>query len=99
MSLEEVLVYLTPFFVMLGTWIFNKVSPLVPGWLVVTFVTILTALITYIYQLLATPDLAWYWQFALGMLAITLNQVVKQFSPEKRAEDKAKIEKVKASKQ
>lgn len=95
MDLQQILVYLTPFLILLATWIFNKIQPLVPGWLTVTLVTVLSAALTWIMQFATTPDLQWYWQFILGMVSIVLYQVIKQFSPSKIASDKAFIKEAK----
>jgi hypothetical protein len=90
MTIEQILTYLTPFLLLFVTWLVTKVRPLIPGWLTLTFVTIVSAVLAWITQLLATPELSWFWQFILGMVSIIIYQFLKQFSPSKIASDKAK---------
>jgi len=91
MDIQQILTYLTPFLVLAGTWIALKLLPLIPGWLTITVVTILSAILTYLAQLSGSPDLVWYAQFGYGMLAIVLSQIIRQFSPEKVSSDKQYI--------
>ena len=89
MGLEQILTYLTPFLVFGATWIATKIQPLIPGWLILTVVTILSAILTWVTQIIGNPDQSIIIQFLLGMIAVVISQIIKQFSGTKRAEDKA----------
>jgi len=91
MELQELLTYCTPFLVFIATWIVAKVKPLIPGWMILIVVTGFSGLLTFVTELLATPGQTWLIQFLLGMGSIILSQFIIQFSPERRAKDKAKL--------
>lgn len=70
---------ITPLLIMLATALVKKISPSIPSWVIPTFiVTGLSALITYLNNLLGDPSLPWLAQFIYGLLAVFLHQVSKQ---------------------
>ncbi|HUI32007.1 MAG TPA: hypothetical protein VLY84_00190 [Dysgonamonadaceae bacterium] len=76
----SVVAYLTTFIVLVATWLVKKIKPSMPGWLVLMIVTGLSALVTYLTNLLGTPDLSWMAQFGLGLAATFIHQLSVQFS-------------------
>jgi len=88
MELQELLTYLTPFVVFIATAIVKWAKPLIPGWMTLMVVTVFSALLTFVNDLLSTPDETWLIRFLLGMGAIVLSQFVIQFGTQRRAADK-----------
>jgi len=89
MGIEQILTYLTPFIVWLVTWVVGKVVPLIPGWLKLTVVTIVSAVLTWVLQIIGNPELSIVLQFVLGFLAVFVAEFLNQFSPEKMKSDNA----------
>lgn len=78
MTLEEMLVYLTPF-VVYGVGLFvTWVKPQIPGWAMLSVVGALSAAYTYVAQAATGPETTWVVQFLLGLLAVFIHQVRKQ---------------------
>jgi hypothetical protein len=98
MDLVQLIVILTPLLVYVGTWIALKLLPLIPGWAMLSVAGILSAILTWIISITATSELAWYWQFLLGMLSVVVSQIIKQFTPAKIVTDIANIKKLKTGK-
>jgi len=91
MELQELLTYLTPFVVFIATGIVRWAKPLIPGWMTLMVVTVFSALLTWVTELIAAPGQTWLLQFLLGLGSIILSQFVIQFGTERRAKDKEKL--------
>lgn len=91
MTIEQVILYLTPFLVWAASWIIAKITPLIPGWAMLAVVGVISGVLTYLTQLLANPEIDWWQQLLFGLLAVLVDQIKKQFSPKKVSADKAKL--------
>jgi len=91
MGAEELVIFLTPIIVLLVTMLVKVVKPLIPGWLLLTVVTLLSGLLTFISELLIAPENTWLIQFLLGMLAVVIDQFIKQFGESKRKLDHSRM--------
>ena len=78
----EVVTILTPLVVYGVTWLIRKFVPNVAGWFIVMFIVPLLSLgITWVTGLLGNPELTFWGQFAYGLLAVFVNELLKQLKP------------------
>jgi len=78
----ELIVVLTPVVVYLAVQLFKVITPVLPGWVLVSIVVpIASALIAWITQLLsAGGDVGFWAQVVLGLLAVFINEIIKQIN-------------------
>lgn len=76
----SIVAYLTTFIVLAATQVVKFAAPKLPGWTIMMVVTALSALVTYLTNLLAAPDMTWLAQFGLGLAATFVHQLSVQFS-------------------
>ena len=77
---STIVAYLSPFIVLVATAVVKAAKANIPGWATMLVVTALSALVTWLTNLLGTPDLSWLVQFGLGLAATFVHQVYRQFS-------------------
>lgn len=80
----SIVAYLTTFIVLAATQVAKFAVTKIPGWGVMMLVTGLSALVTYLTNLLAAPDMSWLAQFGLGLAATFMHQLSVQFSGSKK---------------
>lgn len=73
--------YLSTFIVLGATWIVDKIAPSIPGWSTLIVVAGISAVLTWITNALANPDLSWIAQFGLGVASTFIHQVYKKLNP------------------
>lgn len=74
---------LTPFIVFAGVQLIKFIKPIMPVWLLGILVPGLSALVVWVTGMLGTPDLSWFAQFGLGLVATFIHQIIKQLNEAK----------------
>jgi len=75
----ELIAVLTPVVVYAAVQLFKLVLPKIPGWALLSIVVpALSALIAWITQLLTAGGLGFWLQLVLGLLAVFVNELIKQ---------------------
>ena len=75
---SSIITWLMPLVVLGATHLSKLVLPIIPGWAKMIIVTLISAVITWLTNLAATPDLSFTLQFAYGLLAVFIHQFYKQ---------------------
>ena len=72
--------YFSTLIVLGATWVFNKVLPSIPSWSTLLIVAGLSAVLTWLTNSLANPDISWLAQFGLGVASTFIHQFYKKLS-------------------
>lgn len=75
---------LTPVIVLASTWLFKKLSPLVSGTVTLLVVAGLSGLLVAITSWIGDTNNTWWVQFLLGLGAVFINQLYRQFTNSNR---------------
>jgi hypothetical protein len=82
MDAVQLITTLTPLIVWLVTWIIRKYLSTMPGWVITTLVVpALSAIVAWVSSALGSTELTWLMQFGYGLLAVFVNEFIKQIKP------------------
>lgn len=79
MSMEQVILYLTPFIVFGVGKLVKLVTPKIPGWAMLSVVGVLSAAVAWVTTWAANPEFSSWEQFFAGLLAVVINEVYRRF--------------------
>ena len=83
-TFANIVVVATPFITLFATWVTKQVGAAnLPGWALNAITLGLAGLTTLLTNVFADPTVAWYLQWAAGLLSISIHEVIKNFSPKK----------------
>ena len=72
--------WLTPFIVLVATWLFRKVAPKIPGWSTMIIISGLSAAVAWVTNISGLSDMSFLTQTLYGLLAVFINQMYRQFT-------------------
>lgn len=78
MSIENIIIYLTPFLVFGVGQLVKLVNKNIKGVWLLMLVAASSGVLAWITDLTSLPDLSWLLQFAYGMLSVVVHQFYKQ---------------------
>lgn len=87
---EQIVLWLTPFAVLLGTYVVRLVKPSIPGWATMIVVSALSTGVAWITNLVVGGDTSFLIKVGIGLGAVILNQMYRQFTGGNSAAKKAK---------
>lgn len=79
----ELVTIFSPLVVYGATYVVRQFFPNLAGWTIVMLVVPLLSLaVAWLTEIIGTPELAFWGQFAYGLLAVFVNELLKQLKPD-----------------